>query len=417
MIKDFLNPIYLISAQVVFYIATVSKYNYVDNYTRVISIVVISYLLFLALAFIIKTIYTGKKQSKKDLIMNKETYLLLNILNIFTIFIIVVTIMKITGEYGGILGFIYNYNFNVIRDIQSSLGDLGSYALILSYINPVVVTIIFEGVDKIKSKILKKLTKILSYVNLIIIFLFSMVIGARIVFIYSIMTLLVVKFKNMKINFKNIKYVIIGIVVLIFFTLYSQNIRNRNMEESQIANISPIEMVSNYYDKSIENSVYVITNQDNKATAEGYWTLKPLFTLPKHGPIFSEIYTNYIADTLIKSRDDEFLYVSSLGLDPVYNTMGIYGYQYLDWGIWSIFIISIQYAISYFVFMRFKLNTKGARILYPIIFISFIDLLRTNGLSSSFITYYIVFYILLNVFDCVLTNYKYRKGMINGGNR
>ena len=281
MIKDFLNPIYLISAQVVFYIATVSKYNYVDNYTRVISIVVISYLLLLELAFIIKTIYTGKKQSKKDLIMNKETYLLLNILNIFTIFIIVVTIMKITGEYGGILGFIYNYNFNVIRDIQSSLGDLGSYALILSYINPVVVTIIFEGVDKIKSKILKKLTKILSYVNLIIIFLFSMVIGARIVFIYSIMTLLVVKFKNMKINFKNIKYVIIGIVVLIFFTLYSQNIRNRNMEESQIANISPIEMVSNYYDKSIENSVYVITNQDNKATAEGYWTLKPLFTLPK----------------------------------------------------------------------------------------------------------------------------------------
>lgn len=417
MIKNLLNPIYLISIQVIFYIVTVFKYKYIDNYKNTIIIALVSYLLFIALVFIVKSIYKCKKESKAKLIINKETYLLLNIINIIIIASISITILKITGMYGGITGFIHNYNFSVIRDIQSSLGNLGSYALVLSYINPLVITIIFIEINMVNSKLLKNIIKILLYINLIIIFIFSMVIGARITFIYSLMTLLIVKFKDMKINLKSTRYITIGVLVLVSFVLISQSTRNRNMGESEISDISPIVMITNYYDKSIKNSVYVISNEDNAANAKGYWSVKTLFNIPKIGPIISDIYTNYIGDVIIKNRGDEFSYVSSLGLNPVYNTMGIYGYQYLDWGIFSIFTIAIQFLISYLVFFRFKLNMKESRILYPIIFISFIDLLRTNGLSSSFVIYYIVFYVLLKTFDCLLTNYKYRTGMIKGGKR
>lgn len=415
MIKDFLNPFYLISLQVIFYIGAVLNYDYVQNYRRTILIALTSYLLFIVLSFIIKIMYSNKKQSEKNIIINKETYFLLNIVNILTIIILLVTILKIMVGYGGIQAFISNYNFTVIRDIQSSLGNLGSYALILSYINPLVITIVLDKVYTLKSKRLQKLIKFLVYINLIVVFLFSMAIGARITFIYSMMTILIVKMKDMKINFKNINHLIIGIVVIMIFTLFSQGIRNRNMEESQLADISPVQILSNYYDKSIENSVYVITSDNNEAKTKGYWTFKTLFTVPKVGPMFSDIYKNYIADTIINSRDDEFSYIYSLGLNQVYNTMGIFGYQYLDWGLWSILTIAIQYLIAYLIFLKFKINRSGSKILYPIIFISFIDLLRTNALSSSFIIYYVFFYMILKIFDCFVTNYKYRHGIIKKG--
>ncbi|MDU7147860.1 MAG: O-antigen polymerase [Clostridium sp.] len=392
------NPIYLIT---IIYIVSVSsifinhEIKYL-NWQRIFLYITIPYVIYVLIYKF--TSHKGRIKIKNDekyneIYISNRVYILNFIVSIICFLLILNGIIYIISLFGiqNVIKGVTKLEF--IQMIQQNNDKKISLAILASNILPITNTVLIKRIVN-NNKAKRTIYGIVLSMCVLGVFIFSNLIGARVLFLYSIFGCFYIVFCNKKLNVRNLLKILFVVLAFMGVILFMQV--NKTIDEDNKLNVAKENLV-NYYAKSIDNAVYIIDN-DYKRLNFGYWAIKPVLNIPIISSTFNlkEIYERYISNIPIKNREDDFFYVRNLGIDPEYNTISIYGYSYVDFGFYGFIMIVLQYLILQHSYYSYLKRDNVSIYMFPILYCSFLDSIRNYGLIND------------RVILCILIIFLYR---------
>lgn len=349
--------------------------------SRQLSLAYILVVLLPALVLILYSLVINKLWDNKTLVSHISVSNVVVNLSIVLIFFIalanLLVLNNIVGIYGGINRAIDDFgSIPAVTKVQRNITSFYSLLFTFNYFLTVLIIPVILGLRA------KKAVLVLS-LPIFLLFLVTTLYGARVLFIdVLVSTALSLSLLSSYKTSKLIKY-FIAIVFSIFGLASLQAARENN-------NLSHgFSTIGSYFSVSISNGARVINNNNVKQPL--YWTLRPTFSLPFVSKALGteSVYEGIFGKIPIKSREDDFSYAVSLGANANYNTFGIYGYSFLDAGMWSIFLLCFSYLFIFIIYKLYiNLNLFGV-IIFPGMYSLLLDQLRTNSIFSIRSVYFI----------------------------
>lgn len=376
------NPILLLVFQTVIALIVVSSGEMLSSAYFVITVLPIGFAVLTSALLRVKSpkLYTVKQNIYIDSALYPYIVGLIIIISLFNLS----GIAFLVNYYGGIQNALSNAGSqSIVTSLQEKLPKNISYISMLNYILPVLMSAVIISRVTVFGWFSLSAAMALS-------FIFGSLLGSRIIFLDIIVCLALLIIRTKVLNFKTIVRIGFLVSVLLSLLVYSQVSRIDSKSTIQGANV-----LRSYYSESILNGARVIERESRGQTL--FWTLRPIFSIPVLSKIVGtrEVYEGLFGSLPIKSRRDDFTYAAALGADPRFNTFGIFGYSYLDAGVWAVFIIVLVYITLTTLYTRFMLGRIDALLLYPIFYSLTLDQLRTNGIFSLRIAFCIIFAFLI----------------------
>lgn len=290
----------------------------------------------------------------------------------------VLLVLQLVEFYGGLSSTVKNFGrTQFIIDVQYNAPKIVSYLIGLNYIVPVAIVpvILRKGV---------KTSLIILALPVLLLVVASNLYGARILFLDTFISFALTAALLYHVRLK----LIIGstfLCVLLIFSVaglqaarYGDNI-TRGFEE-----------VAKYYSVSLNHGAIIISQ--NRTGQPMYWTLRSTFSVPFLSDVIGTqiVYESIFGRIPIKSREDDFAYAARLGVDPRYNTFSIYGYSFLDLGLWGLLIVLFSYLFVHYVYSLYMRGMPFGILLYPSFYALLLDQLRTNSIFSTRAIYFLI---------------------------
>lgn len=390
--KSIYNPVFLISLQTLLIIYITSSSGLFTGFYPVLIIFPLLVLLCIGI------IFSKLLRKRNDYIeFSKITvgvcYFSIAFIGIVNI-ILFNKLFEFYGSYGELIRLFGDTN--VVTVIQRSGRNDINILLIFNYFLPILIVPIAFTRSKLSSGFI--------ILSLIIIFLVSGMYGARILFIDSLLAFILSRTYFTKLSFKSaiiaLAIGVIGVVGLI-------NLQALRSDGNNFSKGS--QSLLKYYSVSVEQGARIVDRNTTKQPL--YWTLRPLFGIPfiTNAIGFTQVYEGLFGRLPIKDRQDDFEYVKRIGGDPQYNTLSVYGYSFLDSGVWSVVIITLSYIIIAYIFLLYKNGNMFGLLLFPSIISLTSDQLRTNGIFSSRVVFFVIIAIILILLDGIAKSYERRQ--------
>jgi len=382
------NPIYIISLQSLLAAILLYSRSYFD--IGYYFIVLSPMLAYLPLSVSLTLLYAGKIRS--DIFISELIYKVTIILILIVSAFNVLLVYNLVESYGGIESAIANAGetYYIVR-IQFNPPRIVSALISFNYIMPVLVVIV-----AIKNKILSNLTVLLFPVILLLIV--GVLFGARILVIDVIVSYAVAKSMKMGLNYKSVSTLIVSGVLAVLCLSAFQAYRERESLDYGLR------IVGDYYARSVQNGSQVF--ESNARSSPMYWSLRPLLSVPYASDIIGvrDLYEELFGKIPISSREDDFKYAEAIGVDPNFNTFSMYGYSILDAGSMGVFIILFAYFLLQIVYFGLLSGNFLCVLLFPPLYALAIDQLRTNGIFSPRVVFFILIALILAAIKFVESN-------------
>ncbi|MFX0548399.1 O-antigen polymerase [Hathewaya histolytica] len=362
-IKKLLNPLYVIILQYII-IIYLTITNYEKPSIKLCAYLYIPLILYFVVYINIKYISITKKKTEISIITFKTIFC----------FIIIFTLIEIKSIiYLFSIKSLFSHSNELMWYIQSNNIIELKYSLFILNIAPIFNVFLYAYIKNIKNN---KVHKFILLMFNISIFIESFIVGTRILFLFAILPIIFIRYMDMHMKFKRLSYIFI-VLILCFFTLvWGQSLKTQNKSFRYNSNY-----VMSYYTQSLNNCFYIVDTYD-KGFNPYYWTIyRQLSSIPIINTYSKDIYMNIHGILPINSREDDFKYVENLNLPRAFNTFSIWGYSYLDFGVFGVIPVFISFVITQILY--FKLDKSFIRrIIYPIFYLSLLDQIRTNGIYS-----------------------------------
>lgn len=381
-ISSLFNPLILLSIQTLLALIMVPSAH--SRSLLYIFQVVAPYMLFL-LYYIItaKIIHRGRRFNKPSFnyyqkIVSGSMVVLASLVNLWLIF-------QMLPFYGGVQGAISNAG---AAEIATYLQQRGPNSIREPIIFNYLLTVSLIPIIFFRSRI----RFIIIPLALLLSFVAASLYGARTLFIEPLLSIVIVKSLYLRTSFKNILTTLTLISAVLMGMFYLQSIRSGGRGFADGA-----EVLYKYYSISLIQGSTVIVNDMQKEPL--FWTLSSLFGIPVISKIFgfSSVYEGIFGSLPITTREDAFDYVSNLGADPNFNTLGIYAYTYLDAGSFGILLLFLIFSIGGVAYVYFRKGHQLGIILFPAIFLMMADQLRTASIFSARMPYFIIFALIIYI--------------------
>ncbi|GAA5534864.1 hypothetical protein Dalu01_03279 [Deinococcus aluminii] len=323
----------------------------------------------------------------------------ISILLSMLIFFSILTLSSSFGGIGNFLNLITSGGIFTIY-IQNNLSkfpiivQLGLFCWV--FIPAIIALIYMDAVIKNRNKLLIFLSILISFIALLSV---SWLLSARIIFIYALFSLIISRIivsSRRSISKKEFYFMASGLALLILYLLVGQIYNKGN---STLNTNSGSQILFNYYSRSLENGSHIINSMEEPRN-EAYWTSRTFLNMPLVGKRVQEFYKYYIDNIPINNRRDDFSYARALGVDPTYNTFSMPGYMYLDYGIWSVLVLSIFWILFIILYKASISISPYFSAIYSVMIITTLDYTRTATVFSDYGVYsfvvFALYYLLTN---------------------
>lgn len=332
-----------------------------------------------------------------------KSFAYLSILLSIMIFFSIIELSTSFGGIGNFLSLIISGGIFTIY-VQNNLSkfpiivQLGVFCWVFI---PAIISIIYT--DFLMNNRNKKLVFFSILVSFAALLSVSWLLSARIIFVYALFSIVVSKIMaslEKPISKRDI-YLMASVLAALVFYLFIGQLYNKG--DSSLNVNSGSQIIFNYYFRSLDNGIHVIDTMEEPRN-KGYWTSRTFLNMPLVGKRIQEFYKYYIDNIPINSRKDDFSYARNLGVDPKYNTFSMPGYMYLDYGVWSVLILSIFW-ILFIILYKASLNISPYfSAIYSVMIVTAIDYSRTATIFSDYGIYSFIVFIIY----CLLSGMRWR---------
>ena len=306
-------------------------------------------------------------------------------------------LIDIVAIYGGLVNAVkYFGDTLLVTKVQQGMSSTTALLLSLNYFLPVLIVPII-----IKRKTIEVL--LILFFPLVMLFILSSLCGTRIIFIDVFVSWLVVKSLTTNLNFPRfLKFFSITLVAIACLSYLQAARKDSNL-------IDGFNELGKYYSISLSNGAQIIKNGDRGQPL--YWTLRSTFSVPIISQLMGTqlVYEGLYGEVPIRNRRDDFEYVKNLGIDPNYNTLGIYGYSFLDMGVWSVLLLTIYYMLLFLVYRIYLNGGLFGLLFYPVSYSLVIDQLRTNGIFSTRVSYFMAASLVIYLLNILSISYTRKR--------
>lgn len=365
------HPIWLVIFQTILALVFVwDSRNFTWAYAMIVLVPAVLYLLYAFVTYKIKRLTPVKIEEVWEKFGKAEVRL-----SVLVIFIIslgnILLIYELIDIYGGLSESINGFgSASKLSAVQFNTPRLISYLITLNYLLPVFIVPIL-----MKRGLLPKL--LLLIIILPLSFIGSGLFGARILFLdVATSTLLIISLTK-KFRTRALMVMLIAVSILLC------GLATLQANRSNLDLKGGFEQLGKYYSISLNHGATVVKHNNTQQPL--YWTTRSLFGIPIISDVvgFQTVYEGVFGEIPIKDRRDDFNYAAKLGVDPTYNTFSIYGYSFIDAGMFSIVIIFISYIIMHQLYAYYISGKLFGLLLYPGFYCLLLDQLRTNSVFSS----------------------------------
>jgi oligosaccharide repeat unit polymerase len=369
------NPVWLIGFQTI--VALIFIANSKVFTWSYVAIVVIPAILGFIYIFLWRSV-SQKTPSDQNDHLSSNIWMVSLLMLVVVCLINVFIIFDLIGMYGGIPQAIRNFgSIPAVTAIQRNAPNSLNLLLTFNYFLPVIIV-------PLVLHFRLRICLLILFVPFLLLFLVASMYGARILLFDSLMALVIARallhpFKPKLL----VAFASFGIAMLVGLASL-QAARNQNNLGTGFNEIGK------YYSYSLYNGAIIVAH--NRVGQPLYWTLRSSFSVPLISKIIGAeaVYEGLFGKIPIKSRKDDFDYAANLGADPRYNTFSIFGYSFLDLGIWGMFIILFSYIIVYYLYRLYIGAQTLGLLLYPSMYILLFDQLRTNSIFSIRSVYFVM---------------------------
>ncbi|WP_146009544.1 hypothetical protein [Deinococcus planocerae] len=389
------NPIWIIGLQTVLALILIwGKPSFTLAYVVLVSIPAIVYLVYALIWERLASRFRVSASTVFGSLVWKASIVLIVMVSLGNIFLI----GQLVELYGGLTNAIANFGrTQFIIDVQYNAPRTVGYLISLNYILPVAVVplVLHKGI---------RLSLLMLALPVLLLFAASNLYGARILFLDTLVSIILTSALLSRLRVRLLMGLLISGVLLIVGVAglqaarYGDNL-GRGFEE-----------MGKYYSISLSHGSTIVSQ--NRTGQPLYWTLRSTFGVPLLSEVFGTqaVYEGVFGHIPIKSREDDFAYAARLGVDPRYNTFSIYGYSFLDLGVWGLFVVLFSYlSLHYMYSLYISMNPWGV-LLYPALYALLLDQLRTNSIFSTRVVYFIITTIILMFVHKISTAYRSRVG-------
>lgn len=209
--------------------------------------------------------------------------------------------------------------------------------------------------------------------------------GTRVLFLDALITVVMVLALGVRLRPRLLLIGGAALLALVGLFAVLQSVRSNGQDISD-----GMDVLGNYYRISLQQGANVVLADQTRQPL--YWTLRSTFSVPLVSQLLGTVpvYESVFGHLPIKRRSDDFEYVKSLGADPRYNTLGIYGYSFLDAGLWGLFIVAFSYLILHLLYRAYLSGNLFGVLLFPPFYALFLDQLRTNSIYSVRMPFFVL---------------------------
>ncbi|WP_156103480.1 hypothetical protein [Deinococcus sp. YIM 77859] len=312
-------------------------------------------------------------------------------------------ILNLVVYYGGISRAVDMLGSqSIVTELQANLPRYMTYIMGANYALPVLIAPVLLRRVGFGSLILILVSSVFATI-------FGSLLASRIIFIDIIVSIIVITSLKYRLSIRSAVILLLFILLSFLGLVYLQASRIDSDWKKGL------ETLTKYYSVSILNGFNVISHNQQGQTL--YWTLRSTFDIPFVSQALGteSVYEGLFGHIPIKTRRDDFSYAAKLGADPRYNTFGIYGYSFLDAGMWGMMILLASYVIVSILYRDYRRLGRIGIMLFPPMYSLVLDQLRTNSIYSSRAPFFIITAVVIYLFDKIVRRYLERNRLTQNG--